>query len=58
MKPRSVVITKTNVLVNEAGSRYSWWVPLLASLKTAVLEKKCRRIAVVGVPCVVQQLHG
>jgi len=34
------------------GSRYSWWVPLLASLKEAVVTRKYRRIAVVGVPCV------
>jgi coenzyme F420 hydrogenase subunit beta len=54
LKPRSVVITKTDVLINEAGSRYSWWVPLLAALKYAAIEKKHRRIAVVGVPCVVQ----
>jgi coenzyme F420 hydrogenase subunit beta len=54
MKPSSVVITKSEVLVQKAGSRYSWWVPLLSALKTAVIEKKYRRIAVVGVPCVVQ----
>jgi coenzyme F420 hydrogenase subunit beta len=54
LKPGSVVITKTDVLISEAGSRYSWWVPLLAALKTATIEKKYRRIAVVGVPCVVQ----
>lgn len=54
LRPSSVVITKSDTLVQKAGSRYSWWVPLLAALKTAVIEKKCRRIAVVGVPCVVQ----
>lgn len=54
LKPSSVVITKSEALIKKAGSRYSWWVPLLAALKTAVIEKKCRRIAVVGVPCVVQ----
>jgi len=54
LKPSSVVITTSEVLVQKAGSRYSWWVPLLAALKTAVVEKKYRRIAVVGVPCVVQ----
>jgi coenzyme F420 hydrogenase subunit beta len=56
LKPSSVVITKSDVLVRQAGSRYSWWVPLLAALKTAVIEKKCHRIAVVGVPCAVQAL--
>ncbi|MCM2465321.1 Coenzyme F420 hydrogenase/dehydrogenase, beta subunit C-terminal domain [Methanoculleus oceani] len=52
MKPSSAVITASEVLVRHAGSRYSWWVPLLASLKEAVVTRKYRRIAVVGVPCV------
>lgn len=56
LRPSSVVITKSDVLVQQAGSRYSWWVPLLAALKTAVIEKKCKKIAVVGVPCAVQAL--
>jgi coenzyme F420 hydrogenase subunit beta len=54
LKPSSAIITKSDVLINEAGSRYNWWVPLLAALKTAVIEKKFRKIAVVGVPCAVQ----
>jgi coenzyme F420 hydrogenase subunit beta len=54
LKPASVVITRSDVLLSHAGSRYSWWVPLLAALKYAVVEKKYRRIAVIGVPCVVQ----
>jgi len=54
LKPSSVVITKSAVLIQQAGSRYSWWVPLLAALKHAVVGRKCRRIAVVGVPCAVQ----
>jgi coenzyme F420 hydrogenase subunit beta len=56
LKPSSVVITRSDVLVQQAGSRYSWWVPLLAALKNAVVERKFRRIAVVGVPCAVQAL--
>lgn len=56
LKPSSVIITRSDVLVSQAGSRYSWWVPLLAALKNAVVEKKFRRIAVVGVPCAVQAL--
>ncbi len=51
MKPSSAVITASDALVQHAGSRYSWWVPLLASLKEAVVTRKYRRIAVVGVPC-------
>jgi coenzyme F420 hydrogenase subunit beta len=54
LKPSSVIITKTDVLIQEAGSRYSWWVPLLAALKTAVIKQKFKRIAIVGVPCAVQ----
>jgi len=54
LKPSSVVITKSEVLVQQAGSRYSWWVPLLAALKYAVIEHKYKRIAVIGVPCAVQ----
>jgi coenzyme F420 hydrogenase subunit beta len=54
LKPSSVVITKSDVLVQQAGSRYSWWVPLLAALKNAVVERKFKRIAVVGVPCTIQ----
>jgi coenzyme F420 hydrogenase subunit beta len=54
LKPSSVIITKTDVLIQEAGSRYSWWVPLLAALKTAVVGRKFKHIAVIGVPCAVQ----
>ncbi len=54
LRPSSTVITDSEALVHQAGSRYSWWVPLLAALKTAVVERKYRRIAVVGVPCVAQ----
>jgi len=54
LRPASAVITKSEVLVKEAGSRYSWWVPLLAALKEAVVVRKYTKIAVVGVPCAVQ----
>ena len=54
MKPASAVITSSDALIQHAGSRYSWWVPLLAALKEAVVTRKYRRIAVVGVPCVAQ----
>jgi coenzyme F420 hydrogenase subunit beta len=54
LKPSSAVITKSEVLVTEAGSRYSWWVPLLAALKEAVVIRKYTKIAVIGVPCAVQ----
>jgi coenzyme F420 hydrogenase subunit beta len=54
LRPSSVVITKSDVLIEQAGSRYNWWVPLLGALKSAVIERKFKRIAVVGVPCAVQ----
>lgn len=57
LEPFSTVITSSEELVHTAGSRYSWWVPLLAALKTAVVAKKYRKIAVVGVPCAVQALR-
>ncbi len=57
LEPRSAVITSSGALIHEAGSRYSWWVPLLASLKEAVVRRKLRRIAVVGVPCAVQAMR-
>jgi coenzyme F420 hydrogenase subunit beta len=58
LKPSSAVITKSDVLIHQAGSRYSWWVPLLAALKTAAIDRKYTRIAVVGVPCAAQALHN
>jgi len=54
LRPSSVVITKSEVLLQQAGSRYSWWVPLLAALKNAVVKRKLKRIAIIGVPCVMQ----
>lgn len=54
LRPSSVVITKSEVLIQHAGSRYSWWVPLLAALKSAVVGHKYSRIAVIGLPCAVQ----
>jgi coenzyme F420 hydrogenase subunit beta len=57
LQPRSAIITTSQALIHEAGSRYSWWVPLLASLKEAVVRRKLRRIAVVGVPCAVQAVR-
>jgi coenzyme F420 hydrogenase subunit beta len=54
LRPSSVIITKSDLLIQQAGSRYSWWVPLLAALKNAVIERKFKRIAVIGVPCAVQ----
>jgi coenzyme F420 hydrogenase subunit beta len=57
LRPSSVVITSSEELIHQAGSRYNWWVPLVAALKTAVIERKFRRIAIIGVPCVVHALN-
>ena len=56
LRPSSAVITSEDVLVHQAGSRYNWWVPLVASLKEAVMTRKFTNIAVVGVPCVTQAM--
>ena len=56
LKPQSVIITSSGELIRHAGSRYAWWVPLLAALKEAVLTRKCRKIAVVGLPCVTEAI--
>lgn len=57
LKPSSMVITEKEALISQAGSRYNWWVPLVSALKEAVIRKKYRNIAVVGVPCVVQAVR-
>lgn len=57
LRPSSVVITSSEELIHQAGSRYNWWIPLVAALKTAVVERKFRKIAVIGVPCVVAALQ-
>ena len=52
LRPEAAVITQDGeALVHTAGSRYSWWVPLLAALRSSVLSSGHRRIAVVGLPC-------
>jgi coenzyme F420 hydrogenase subunit beta len=53
-KPRSILVTNAGELIEHAGSRYNWSVPVLRSLKMAVIEKKLNKIAIVGTPCVVQ----
>jgi coenzyme F420 hydrogenase subunit beta len=57
LRPSSAIITTSDVLVSKAGSRYTWWVPLLEALKEAIIIRKYQRIAVVGLPCTVQALH-
>lgn len=56
-KPQSVLITSKEALTASAGSRYSWWTPVLMALSEAVVKKKCRNIAVVATPCAVSALR-
>lgn len=53
-RPSSILITSAGEMLEHAGSRYNWSVPVLQSLKTAVIDKKLSRLAIVGTPCVVQ----
>ncbi|WP_319578068.1 Coenzyme F420 hydrogenase/dehydrogenase, beta subunit C-terminal domain [uncultured Methanospirillum sp.] len=53
-RPSSILITSEGELIEHAGSRYNWSVPVLRSLKTAVVDRKLKHIAIVGTPCVVQ----
>ncbi len=55
--PISVLITSSGEILEHAGSRYNWSVPILKALKTAVITQKLNRLAIVGTPCVVQAAH-
>ncbi len=52
-KPYSVLITDEGSLVKVAGTRYNWSVPVLSALKSAVIDRKLKKLAIVGTPCVV-----
>ncbi|MDD1724870.1 MAG: Coenzyme F420 hydrogenase/dehydrogenase, beta subunit C-terminal domain [Methanospirillum sp.] len=56
-RPFSLLITSAGEMLEHAGSRYNWSVPVLKSLKTAVIDKKLSRLAIIGTPCVVQAAH-
>jgi len=51
LEPGSTLITSAGDLVQHAGSRFAWRVPLLSVLKEAVIRQSCRHLAVVGLPC-------
>lgn len=57
LKPESAIITRKDILITKAGSRYSWHVPILESLKEAVINRKIRKIAVVGLPCAISAVR-
>lgn len=50
----SIVIRRGEEVARYAGSRYSWWTPFLLGIRTAVVDMKINRVAVVGVPCVAE----
>jgi len=54
LRPRSVVLVTPGEILETAGSRYSWRVPLAAALRTAVIDRKLHNIAIVGLPCVMK----
>ncbi|MCS3924777.1 Coenzyme F420 hydrogenase/dehydrogenase, beta subunit C-terminal domain [Methanosalsum natronophilum] len=56
LKPYSTVISDSDILISKAGSRYNWWVPLVSALDEAVTKKEYSRIAIVGVPCVIEAI--
>ena len=53
-RPVSILITGAGELKQHAGSRYNWSVPILKAMKTAVIDRKLSRLAIIGTPCVVQ----
>ncbi len=57
MEPESFLATSKEDIINSAGSRYNWNVPILKVLKDAVMVKKLKNIAVVGTPCVMDGIY-
>jgi len=57
LEPEPYLATSKEEVIESAGSKYSWNVPILKTLKDAVMNKKLRRIAVVGTPCVMDAIY-
>ncbi len=55
LKPRPVIATRVEEVVQAAGSRYGW-ANVLEGLDEAV-KSGLRRLAIVGTPCVIQSVH-
>lgn len=57
LEPEPYLATSKEEVIEAAGSKYNWKVPILKPLKEAVMNKKLRKIAVVGTPCVMNALY-
>ncbi|MBP2172731.1 Coenzyme F420 hydrogenase/dehydrogenase, beta subunit C-terminal domain [Methanococcus voltae] len=58
MEPESYLATSKEEVLKSSGSRYSWNVPILEALREAVYNKKLKRLAVIGTPCVMDSLNS
>ncbi len=56
MKPQAKVMTTVGEIADSLGVQ-GFWVPTLSILNEAVYERKLRRIAVVGPPCVSEAIR-
>jgi coenzyme F420 hydrogenase subunit beta len=57
MEPRAKVMTKVGEIAHSLGVQ-GLWVPVLDVLNEAVYERKLRRIAIVGSPCVSEAIRA
>ena len=57
LEPESYLALSKEDVLKSAGSKYLWKGPILKALKTAVMEKKLRKLAVVGTPCVINAIY-
>jgi coenzyme F420 hydrogenase subunit beta len=58
MEPESFLATSKEEVLKSSGSRYSWNVPILEALREAVYDKKLKRLAIVGTPCVMESINS
>ncbi|MBW9222368.1 Coenzyme F420 hydrogenase/dehydrogenase, beta subunit C-terminal domain [Methanothermococcus sp. SCGC AD-155-C09] len=57
LEPEPYLATSKEEVIKSSGSKYNWNVPILRALKEAVMDRKLRRIAVVGTPCVMDAIY-
>ena len=57
LEPESYLAMSKEDVLRSAGSKYLWKGPILKALKTAVMEKKLKKLAVVGTPCVINAIY-
>ncbi|MFQ5976297.1 MAG: coenzyme F420 hydrogenase/dehydrogenase beta subunit N-terminal domain-containing protein, partial [Candidatus Hydrothermarchaeales archaeon] len=53
MKPQAKVAVNPKEIISAAGSKYDW-APIMLAMKDAVENKKLKRLAIVGTPCVIR----